>query len=194
MCVHQFKALVFWCRDAKKALAFPKNSFSFSNSRTRRRRAVISASNSRGSGRPCWAAWRRSRSSLTHRPTTDSPSPTSRATDAIDDPESNTRHATSRRYSGVKRRREPITGTSLSAGIHTRLTKCQQHQPKPNKDMTKQDLREATGLSSGTMAKMGPDEKVTTQVLARICGALDCRIADIVEVLPANKEKGEEAA
>jgi len=60
--------------------------------------------------------------------------------------------------------------------------------------MTKQDLREATGLSSGTMAKMGPDEKVTTQALARICGAPDCRIADIVEVLPANKEKGEEAA
>ena len=122
---------MFWCRDAKKALAFPKNSFSFSSSRTLRRRAVISASISRGSGRPCAAAWRRSRSSLTHRPTTDSPSPKSRATDAIEDPVSNTRDATSRRYSGVKRRRVPITGTSLSAGTHTRLTKCQQHQPKP---------------------------------------------------------------
>ena len=132
MRVHQFKALVLWCTEAKKALAFPKNSFSFSSSRTLRRNAVISASISRGSGRPCAAAWRRSRSSLTHRPTTDSPSPQSRATDAIEDPVSNTRHATSRRYSGVKRRREPITGTSLSAGTHTRLTKCQQHQPKPS--------------------------------------------------------------
>ena len=28
MRVHQFKPLVFWCPDAKKALAFPKNSFS----------------------------------------------------------------------------------------------------------------------------------------------------------------------
>ena len=69
--------------------------------------------------------------SLTHRPTTDSPSPKSRATDAIEDPVSNTRHATSRRYSGVKRRRVPIPRTSLSAGTHTRLTKCQRHQPKP---------------------------------------------------------------
>ena len=129
--VHQLKALVLWCTEAKKALAFPKNSFSFSSSRTRRRRAVISASISRGSGRPCAAAWRRSRSSLTHRPTTDSPSPKSRATDAIEDPVSNTKDATSRRYSGVKRRRVPITGTSLSAGTRTRLTKCQQHQPKP---------------------------------------------------------------
>ena len=131
MRVHQFKALVLWCPEAKKALAFPKNSFSFSSWRTRRRRAVISASISRGSGRPCSAAWRRSRSSLTHRPTTDSPSPTSRATDAIVDPVSNTKDATSRRYSGVKRRRVPITGTSLAAGTHTRFTKYQQHQPKP---------------------------------------------------------------
>ena len=124
---------MFWCRDAKKALAFPKNSFSFSSSRTLRRGAVFSASSSRGSGRPCAAAWRRSRSSLTHRPTTDSPSPQSRATEAIEDPVSNTRLATSRRYSGVKRRRVPITGTSLSAGTHTRLTKCQQHKPNPTR-------------------------------------------------------------
>ena len=45
------------------------------------------------------------------------------------DPVSNTRLATSRRHSGVKRRRVPRTGTSLSAGTHTRLTKCQQHKP-----------------------------------------------------------------
>lgn len=100
--VHQFKALVLWCRDAKKALAFPKNSFSFSNSRTRRRRAVISDSISRGSGRPSRTAWHRPRSSVTHRSTTDSPSPQSRATDAIVDPVSNTKDATSRRYSGEK--------------------------------------------------------------------------------------------
>ena len=37
MRVHQFKALVLWCPDAKKALAFPTSSFSFSSSRTRRR-------------------------------------------------------------------------------------------------------------------------------------------------------------
>ena len=131
MRVHQFKPLVFWCTEAKKALAFPKNSFSFSNWRTRRLGAVISASISRGSGRACSAAWRLSRSILTHRPTTVSPSPQSRATDAIDDPVSNTKDATSRRYSGVKRRRVPIPGTSLAAGTRTRFTKCQQHKPKP---------------------------------------------------------------
>ena len=129
--VHQLTALILWCPDAKKALAFPKNSLSFSSSRTLRLGAVISASSSRGSGRPCAAAWRRSRSSVTHRPTTESPNPQSRATDAIKDPVSNTRLATSRRYSGVKRRRVPITSTSLAAGTRARLTKCQQHKPNP---------------------------------------------------------------
>ena len=42
MRVHQLKALVFWCTEAKKALAFPKNSFSFSSSRTLRRKADLS--------------------------------------------------------------------------------------------------------------------------------------------------------
>lgn len=62
-----------------------------------------------------------------------------------------------------------------------------------DRDMTKQDLRKATGLSSATIAKMGRDETVTTQVLARICGALDCQMADIVEVLPVDEVKGKDA-
>ncbi|WP_058234008.1 helix-turn-helix domain-containing protein [Devriesea agamarum] len=62
-----------------------------------------------------------------------------------------------------------------------------------DKNMTKQDLREATGLSSATIAKMGRDETVTTQVLARICGALRCQMADVVEVIPASEMKEEDA-
>lgn len=61
-----------------------------------------------------------------------------------------------------------------------------------DKDMTKQDLRKATGLSSTTIAKMGRDETVTTQVLARICGAVQCQMADVVEVVPAGKDRDEQ--
>ncbi|MCT6836993.1 MAG: helix-turn-helix domain-containing protein [Bifidobacteriales bacterium] len=61
-----------------------------------------------------------------------------------------------------------------------------------DKDMTKQDLRKATGLSSTTIAKMGRDETVTTQVLARICGAVQCQMADVVEVVPAEKDRAEQ--
>ena len=61
-----------------------------------------------------------------------------------------------------------------------------------DKDMTKQDLRKATGLSSTTIAKMGRDETVTTQVPARICGAVPCQMADVVEVVPAEKDRAEQ--
>ena len=37
------------------------------------------------------------------------------------------------------------------------------------------------------MNKMGRGEDVTTEVLAKICEALDCRIEDIVELIPDDK-------
>ena len=50
------------------------------------------------------------------------------------------------------------------------------------KDMKKKDLEEQAGLSSATIAKLTKGETVTTEVLERICRALDCDIADIVEI------------
>lgn len=44
---------------------------------------------------------------------------------------------------------------------------------------TKEDLRIATGLSAATIAKVGKDGSVTTDVLARICEALDCSLEQI---------------
>ena len=52
-----------------------------------------------------------------------------------------------------------------------------------DRDMRKEDLRKATGFSSGTVAKLGKDENVTVEVLARICLALDCTLDDICEVI-----------
>jgi len=37
------------------------------------------------------------------------------------------------------------------------------------------------------MAKLGHDENVNTEVLVRICTALQCDMGDIVEVIPDNK-------
>lgn len=51
-----------------------------------------------------------------------------------------------------------------------------------DKDITKEDLRIATGLSAATIAKMGKDGNVTTEVLARICTALHCDIKEIMDV------------
>ncbi len=49
--------------------------------------------------------------------------------------------------------------------------------------MNKKDLRELAQISTGTMAKLSKNENVTTGVLVKICDALQCDIADIVEIV-----------
>ncbi|GAA4114502.1 helix-turn-helix domain-containing protein [Enteractinococcus coprophilus] len=50
-------------------------------------------------------------------------------------------------------------------------------------DMTKEYQRFATELSTATIAKVGKEGNVTTEVLARICEALDCRLEQIALAL-----------
>ncbi|MEG0751640.1 MAG: helix-turn-helix transcriptional regulator [Oscillospiraceae bacterium] len=56
-----------------------------------------------------------------------------------------------------------------------------------DKGMKKVELRDAANISSGTLAKLGKNESVTTDVLVRICHVLNCDIGDIMEVLPDKK-------
>jgi putative transcriptional regulator len=51
-----------------------------------------------------------------------------------------------------------------------------------DKDMKKKDLREAAGISTSSMAKLGKNENVNTDILVKICKALNCDIADIMEI------------
>ncbi len=50
-------------------------------------------------------------------------------------------------------------------------------------DMKKKDLSAQAGISGYTIAKMSKGENVTTDVLVKICKALDCAIEDIMEVV-----------
>jgi len=50
-----------------------------------------------------------------------------------------------------------------------------------DKDMNKTDLRNATGISTFTVAKMTRGEDVSIAVLKRICQVLKCDISDVVE-------------
>ena len=56
-----------------------------------------------------------------------------------------------------------------------------------DKDMKKKDLMEKANISDYTIRKLNRGDNVTTDVLVRICHALDCHIADIMEVLPEDK-------
>lgn len=51
-----------------------------------------------------------------------------------------------------------------------------------DKNMNKQDLQRISGISSASVAKLGQNKNVTTNVLLKICEALDCDISDICEV------------
>ena len=51
------------------------------------------------------------------------------------------------------------------------------------KGMNKGDLQKAAGLSSSTVAKLAKNEKVSLDVIERICTELKCPIYDVVEIL-----------
>ena len=50
-------------------------------------------------------------------------------------------------------------------------------------DMKKKDLRVAAGISTNALAKLGKNESVSTDVLEKVCLALNCDVGDIMEVL-----------
>ncbi|EAD1384467.1 helix-turn-helix domain-containing protein [Listeria monocytogenes] len=52
-----------------------------------------------------------------------------------------------------------------------------------DKGLNKAKLREMTGISSASIAKLGKGDNVTTDILLRICVALDCNLQDIVEIV-----------
>ena len=51
------------------------------------------------------------------------------------------------------------------------------------RNMKKTDLRIKSGISTGALAKLGRNENVNTEVLAKICRTLDCKIEDIMEMV-----------
>ena len=52
-----------------------------------------------------------------------------------------------------------------------------------DRNMMKKDLIQIAGISTNAMAKMGKGGDVSTQVLRKICTALDCKIKHIVEII-----------
>lgn len=52
-----------------------------------------------------------------------------------------------------------------------------------DKGMKKSDLRIIANVSSSSLAKLGKGENVTTDVILKICIALDCRVEDIMEIV-----------
>lgn len=51
-----------------------------------------------------------------------------------------------------------------------------------DREMTKTEMRKKAGITTAALAKLGKNEHVNTEVLAKICEALHCDITDIMEL------------
>ena len=52
-----------------------------------------------------------------------------------------------------------------------------------DREMMKKDLAEQAGVSTASIAKLGRNENVNTDILLKICVALKCEISDILEII-----------
>lgn len=51
-----------------------------------------------------------------------------------------------------------------------------------DKGITKTEMRKKAGISTSVLAKMGKNETVSMDTLARISAAMECRLDEIVEI------------
>ncbi|MPM97894.1 hypothetical protein SDC9_145074 [bioreactor metagenome] len=58
-----------------------------------------------------------------------------------------------------------------------------------DREMKKKDLIALSGISQSSMTKLGHNENVNTEILVKICKALDCDISDISEIVPDDTSK-----
>ena len=49
--------------------------------------------------------------------------------------------------------------------------------------MNKTQLRQSAKITTNAMSKMAKNEPVTLETLEKICGVLECKIEDIVEII-----------
>ena len=58
-----------------------------------------------------------------------------------------------------------------------------------DRNMSKTQLIKAAKISTNAMAKLGKNEDVRVEVLVRICGALECTMDEIIEIIPDNNKE-----
>lgn len=59
-----------------------------------------------------------------------------------------------------------------------------------DKGLNKKELIKLSGISSSSMAKLTKCQNVTTDVLCKICKALNCDFCDIMEFVKEGEDNG----
>lgn len=59
-----------------------------------------------------------------------------------------------------------------------------------DKNMKKVEMKELTGISNSTLAKLGKNEYVSMECIERICKALNCDVGDVITFAFSQNEIG----
>ena len=54
--------------------------------------------------------------------------------------------------------------------------------------ISRSELRVKAGISTRQLAKLGKNEHVTTDVLVKVCKALDCNVDEIMDIIERKEE------
>lgn len=57
-----------------------------------------------------------------------------------------------------------------------------------DRDMKKKELKELAGIGNSTMTKLANNENVTVEIMAKICSAMNCKMDDIIDIIPDDQE------
>lgn len=61
-----------------------------------------------------------------------------------------------------------------------------------DKKWNRTKLKEESGISTASLAKLGKNANITTDVLVKICEALDCDVSEIMEIVSDENEQNAE--
>jgi len=56
-------------------------------------------------------------------------------------------------------------------------------------NMSKTQLREKAGITTNAIAKMGKNENVSTEIICKICKALECQVEDVIELVDEEEKE-----
>lgn len=62
-----------------------------------------------------------------------------------------------------------------------------------DRDMRKKDLQSLAGISSTSITKLGKNENVNTEIIEKICNALNCDVCDIMEMTEEKQKESEDS-
>lgn len=63
-----------------------------------------------------------------------------------------------------------------------------------DKGMKKTEFRKAIGMSQSTLAKLSNNEKVSMDIIVKICRTLNCTVDEILEIMPEKDSEPENTA